>query len=142
MLRAVFSTLLAVVPVQVIISLVQSLGHVLYPFPGALDPNDPEALAQVIAQAPLGALLMVEMAYILGCAFAGALVTRLAPGFGLRLPLIVGALFTLAGFMNMAAIPHPLWFAVLTTVTYLPMTVIGAKALGEAPGATGGAKNA
>ena len=40
------------------------------------------------------------------------------------------------------AIPHPLWFAVLTTVTYLPMTVIGAKALGEAPGATGGAKNA
>jgi len=135
MLRAVLSTLLALIVGSVLISLVQSLGHVLYPFPGELDLNDPEALAKVIAQAPVGALLMVELAYVVGCFAAGALVVRLAPGFGLRLPVIVGALFTVAGFMNMAAIPHPLWFAVLTTVTYIPMSVLGAKALGEGAGA-------
>jgi hypothetical protein len=135
MLRALFSTLLAVVIGSVLISLVQSLGHALFPFPGELDLNDPEALAKVIAEAPLGALLMVELGYVVGCFAAGAVVVRLAPGFGLRLPVIVGALFTLAGFMNMAAIPHPLWFAALTTLTYLPMSLLGAKALGEGTGA-------
>ncbi|MBK9364707.1 MAG: hypothetical protein IPN01_00060 [Deltaproteobacteria bacterium] len=73
MLRAVLSTLLALVVGSVLISLVQSLGHVLYPFPGELDLNDPEALAKVLAQAPLGALLMVELAYVVGCFAAGPL---------------------------------------------------------------------
>ncbi|MEY3214296.1 MAG: hypothetical protein RIT28_4777 [Pseudomonadota bacterium] len=135
MLRAVLSTLLAVVLGSVLIGIVQSVGHGLFPLSGALDPNDPEAMAKIIGSAPLGALLMVELAYVVGCAFAGAVVVRLAPGFGLRLPVIVGALFTLAGFLNLAAIPHPLWFAVLTTVTYLPMSLLGAKALGEGAGA-------
>jgi hypothetical protein len=135
MLRAVLSTLLALIVGSVLISLVQSLGHVLYPFPGELDLNDSEALAKVIAQAPLGALLMVELAYVVGCFAAGALVVRLAPGFGLRLPVIVGALFTLVGALNLLAFTHPLWFAVLTTVTYIPMSVLGAKALGEGAGA-------
>ncbi|MCK6524023.1 hypothetical protein L6R49_21660 [Myxococcota bacterium] len=135
MLRAVLSTLVSLFVGGALISAVQALGHRLYPLPGELDMNDPAALAAVIAQAPVGALLMVELAYAVGCFAAGAVVTRLAPGRGLRLPLIIGGLFTGAGFMNMAAIPHPLWFAVLTTVTYVPMSVLGAKALGEGAGA-------
>jgi hypothetical protein len=135
MLRAILSTLLAFVLGSVVIFAVQSVGHVLYPFPADLDFNNPEAVAKIIAQLPLGALLMVELAYVLGSFVSGAAVVRLAPGFGLRLPVIVGALFTLAGFMNLATIPHPLWFAALTTVTYIPMSVIGAEALGEGAGA-------
>jgi hypothetical protein len=40
----------------------------------------------------------------------------------------VGALLTLAGFANLAAIPHPLWFGVLSTLTYVPCAVLGAAA--------------
>lgn len=135
MLRALYSTLLAVVLGSVLIGIVQSIGHVLYPFPADLDYKDAMALARVIAAPSLGALLMVELAYVVGCFAAGAVVVRLAPGFGLRLPVIVGALFTMAGALNLLVFPHPLWFAVLTTVTYVPMSLLGAKALGEGAGA-------
>ena len=34
-------------------------------------------------------------------------------------------LLTLAGFANLAAIPHPAWFAFVSTVTYLPCALLG-----------------
>jgi hypothetical protein len=135
MLRAVLSTLVSFIFGGVVIAAVQAVGHQLYPLPPGLDVNNPSALAASIAEAPAGALWMVELGYVLGSFAAGAAIRRLAPGRGARLPLIIGALFTLAGFMNLAAIPHPLWFAVLTTVTYIPMSLLGAKALGEGAGA-------
>jgi hypothetical protein len=42
------------------------------------------------------------------------------------LAAVVGGLLTLAGFANLAAIPHPLWFGVLSTLTYVPCALLGA----------------
>lgn len=51
---------------------------------------------------------------------------------------IVGAAFTLAGFANLASLPHPLWFAVLSTVTYVPAALAGVWVVGRWRGRTGG----
>jgi hypothetical protein len=86
---------------------VEALGHRVYPFPADLDLNDPKALGEYIAQLPAGAFLFVLLAYALG-ALAGSMVASLIGG---RTPgIIVGALLCLFGFLNLAMIPHPIWF--------------------------------
>ena len=109
-----------------LIMVVQAVGVLLYPPPSDLDFSDPDALAALMAQMPLGALLMVELSYAAGSLAGGAIVRRVAPNRTTGPLLVVGGLLTLAGFANLAAIPHPLWFAVLSTLTYLPCTFLGA----------------
>lgn len=109
-----------------LIMVVQAVGVLLYPPPPDLDFADPDALAALMAQMPLGALLMVELSYAAGSLAGGAIVRRVSPDRTTGPLLVVGGLLTLAGFANLAAIPHPLWFAVLSTLTYLPCTFLGA----------------
>ena len=81
-----------------------------------------------MAQIPLGALLMVELSYAAGSLGGGVIVRLVSPGRATALAVVLGGLLTLAGFANLAAIPHPLWFGVLSTVTYVPCAVLGAAA--------------
>ena len=111
----------------VVIMAVQAVGTWLYPPPGT-DFNDPDAVAALMAQIPLGALLMVELSYIAGSLGGGAIARLVTPEGATRRAIVVGGLLTLAGFANLAAIPHPLWFGVLSTVTYVPCALLGAAA--------------
>lgn len=113
----------------VLIMAVQAVGTWLYPPPPGADLTDPDALAALVAEMPLGALLMVEASYAAGSLGGGAVARLAAPGQTTRAAVVVGGLLTLAGFANLAAIPHPLWFAVLSTVTYVPCAVLGAAAV-------------
>ena len=126
MLRPILSALLALVAGALGISLVQGLNFLLFPPPPGLDFNDPVQLEAIMAQMHLGAMLMVELSYALGCLLAGAVVGRLAGPRRMAVAGVVGLLFTLAGFANMASVPTPLWLAVLTTVTYMPACLGGA----------------
>ena len=112
----------------VLIMAVQAVGTWLYPPPPGTDFTDPEAVAALMAQIPLGALLMVELSYVVGSLAGGVVVRLVTPDRATVLAVRVGGLLTLAGFANLAAIPHPLWFGVLSTVTYVPCAVLGAAA--------------
>ena len=112
-----------------LIMAVQALGVRLYPPPPGTDFTDPAELAALTAQMPLGALLMVELSYAAGSLAGGALVGLVAPARTRGPLLVVGGLLTLAGFANLAALPHPLWFAVLSTLTYVPCVFLGAAAV-------------
>jgi hypothetical protein len=39
--------------------------------------------------------------------------------------LIVGALLTVGGVINLIMLPHPLWFSAASLLTYLPMAWAG-----------------
>lgn len=112
-----------------LIMAVQTLGVRLYPPPPGTDFADPAELAALMAQMPLGALLMVELSYAAGSLVGGALAGLVAPHRTRGPLLVVGGLLTLAGFANLAAVPHPLWFAVLSTLTYVPCAFLGAAAV-------------
>lgn len=129
MLRPILVALLALVVGAIGIGLVQGLNFVLFPPPPGLDFNDPVQLEAIMEQMPLGALLMVELSYALGCLLAGAVVGRLAGPHRMTVAGVVGLLYTLAGFANLASVPTPLWLAVLTTVTYIPACLLGARLL-------------
>ena len=112
----------------VLIMAVQAVGTWLYPPPPGTDFTDPDAIAALMAQMPLGALLMVELSYVAGSLTGGAIARLVTSDRATVQAVVVGGLLTLAGFANLAAIPHPLWFAVLSTVTYVPCALLGAVA--------------
>lgn len=111
-----------------LIAAVQAAGVRLYPPPPGTDFTDPDALAALMAQMPLGALLMVELSYAAGSLAGGAVVHLVVRKRTTGPLLVVGWLLTLAGVANLAAAPHPLWFAALSTVTYLPCVFLGGAA--------------
>lgn len=127
MLRNVLATVAAFVVGNLLIFAVQAIKGMIYPMPEGFDFNDAEAVKALVASMPIGAFLGIELSYIVGCAGAGAVVGKFAASRHMALAGVVGGLFTLAGFANMAMIPHPLWFAVLTTITYVPCALLGAK---------------
>jgi len=105
----------------------QSLGHFIYPPPADLDLKNPEAMKNLIASAPVGALLLVVLAYAVGSFGGGWLAARLAPKSHILHGMIVGGLLMAAGIMNLLMLPHPLWFWIVSVAVYLPAAYAGAR---------------
>lgn len=42
------------------------------------------------------------------------------------MPLVIGSIFTAFGFINLYTIPHPLWFFVASSLSYIPSALLGA----------------
>lgn len=120
MLKNIGFTVLSIVVAVVVIMVVQQINLILFPLPEWVDANNPEHLTQIMANLPLGALLMVELSYLLGSLAAGFVLAKATKRHSLKLILVVGGVLTLAGIANLLAIPHPAWLAILTTVTYIP----------------------
>lgn len=110
------------------IAVLEMLGHRMFPIPANVNYKDKEQLRSVIKNLPLGAFLMVELAYVVGSLAGGYVIARFASTRQAELACGLGALLTLFGFQNLLAIPHPRWFAILSTLTYIPLTYVGAKA--------------
>ncbi len=124
--RSILAVIAGLVLGVVLIFVVESAGHFVYPLPADLDMTNPEALKNLMANAPVGALLFVILAWAVGSFGGGWLATRLAQKSHVMHALIVGGLLMAAGIMNMLMIPHPVWFWVLGLAVYLPAAYAGA----------------
>ena len=106
----------------------------VYPVPEGIDmwSQEPEMRAKVaewIGTLPAGAVLLALAAHGLGC-MGGAAVAMLISGRrSLVPPLVVGALFTLGGILNLMSIPHPLWFAIVDVPLYLVLAWLAGRLL-------------
>lgn len=105
------------VTASLLIALIQAIGHKMYPVP---DPSNKIAFKNAIKNLPLGAFFMVEAAYIVGSFTGGYVTAWVAATHEEQLSIGLGGMLTVFGFINLFTIPHPLWFAVLTTCTYVP----------------------
>ena len=106
---------------------VQMISSWLYPLPAGLDPMDPaqtEALLAYMQSLPATALWLVIVGYALGCFVAGWFASWMS-GWWPWAALVVGVIFTGFGFMNLAALPQPFWFGLVSTVTYIPFALMG-----------------
>ncbi len=130
--RKILATLAGGGTTMVLMMAIQGLSILFHPMPEGLDPSNREALADWVKTLPPTAFLMVLASYAVGCLAGGWVAARVA--HGAKVPsLVVGGLFTIAGFANLAAIPHPLWFAVVSSLTYLPSAWLGATLARRAP---------
>ncbi|NCF73708.1 MAG: hypothetical protein GWP67_09420 [Gammaproteobacteria bacterium] len=92
--------------------IIQIAGHTVYPSPPDLDFTDTEAIRAYILTLPLGAFLFVGGAWFvgtLGGTMAACHVGTAAPRV---FSIVVGSLMLLATAVNLATIPHPLWFSI------------------------------
>lgn len=105
------------------IGVLQSLGHKVFPID--IDPTNQDALRAV----PVFYIMLVELSYALG-SFAGGFIVGIlstAAAEWNSIAIALGVVLTLFGFANVFSFWHPLWFIVLSTITYIPACYYGAK---------------
>ena len=127
MLRNVLAFVAGLAVSIAVISGFQYLNSLLFPLPAGLDPKNPDDVAAIMTQAPFLAMLGVEISYAAGAFLGGAIVATIASHRAVAFALGLGALLTVFNITNLVSIPHPLWMAILTTITFVPLTWLGAR---------------
>ncbi len=126
MVRNVLSVVLAFVIGGLAVFAVEKLGHTVYPVPAGLDPNNLEGLAEYVKTMPVGALL-----FVLAAQSAGSLIGGLVTGFVsvAKFPtaMIYGVLALIMAALNAFAIPHPIWFTIVSLVLPIPLALLGSR---------------
>ena len=123
--RSIIAVLAGLVIAMISITVVQMLGHQLYDSPAGLDLNDKAAIAAYMEKMPIGAMLMVLLAYVAGAFLGGLLAARLAPRKPILHAMIIGTLLFFAGIANFVMLPHPIWFFVACVVSYFLFAYLG-----------------
>lgn len=117
-----FAFLCGLLVATVVIALIQNVGHRIYP---VANPLSPYSLHHIMSL-PLGAFVFVELSYLVGSVLGGYATAKIASSHKMHLAIALGVLLTLLGIQNLFAIPHPLWFAILSTCTFIPAAYLGA----------------
>jgi hypothetical protein len=125
-LRSVLAVLGGAAVAFILIAAVELLGHRIYPLPADLDVNDPEALAGAMAKAPIGALLLVLLAWAVGTVAGAWVAARLSGRSHVLHGVIVGALLFAAAMANLLSFPHPIWFWIAAIALFFPCAYLGA----------------
>jgi len=130
--RKILAVVAGVILAGIVTYAVQAIGHQVYPPPEGLDMKNMEAMKAYVATLPMGALLFVLLAYILGSFAGGWLAAKIARTSQIHLPLTVGGVQLFFGIINLVMIPHPIWFAIASVIVFLPAAYLGGK-LGVKP---------
>ena len=131
MLRTLFAIILGVIAMMVTVYGVEAIGHMLYPPPPGLDPNDLDQLDSIVAAAPVGAMAMLVVGWCLGTIIGSGIAARIA-----RHPRVAAcfvALVVITGVVGMAFLlpSHPSWVAALGILLPVALAVGMAKAGGR-----------
>ena len=115
-MRAFFALLAGIVAGALVMMLVAWVGTSLYPLHVPADPNDRQALIEGLRTAPVGAQIVVLLAWFLGTFAAAALAKTLSgaawPGW-----TIAGVLAALLAFIFF--VPLPVWMQTLAPMSPL-----------------------
>ena len=109
-------------------------GHLLFPELGraAAGVTDREQLRELMAGAPVAALLVVLLGWAVGSLAGGWIAARIAAASAPRAVTVLGVLLTLAGVANNLMIPPPAWFW-LSLLVFIPFTRLGGRLAGRVP---------
>jgi hypothetical protein len=133
-IRTVAAVLAGLVTALVVMTLVESVGHAMFPPPAELDPMTPEGMAAIVAQMPPAALLALLIAGLCGAVAGGIAATRVAGGERITEALVVGTVLTIGTLINVMTIPHPVWMGAASVAVQLPASWLGARLVAR-PGA-------
>jgi hypothetical protein len=124
-MKSILSIIGGIVIAFAIIMLMQSISMKMYPVPQGLDLNDPEVMKAYITSMPFAAFLWILAGYAIA-SFAGGMV---ATGLSkiLRQSFIVAMVLMMANAANLMMIPHPVWFAIASSLIYFPFAWLGGK---------------
>lgn len=103
------------------------IGNSILPIPG-IDPNDMEALAEVLPTLDFKYFIFPFLAHALGTLVGAILAYRIAATHKMKFAWAIGGLFLLGGIAINYMLQGPTWFTVIDILfAYLPMAWIGGK---------------
>jgi hypothetical protein len=111
MLRSVLGVIIGIISGFVVIYAVEHVGQLIWPVATELDLKDKAAAAAFLAGMPIGGLVTVVVAWILG-AYTGSMVALLISDRRRIAGIIPAALIFAATVLVLFMLPHPLWMAV------------------------------
>lgn len=118
-MRKVLAVLAGILTGMIAISLVQMLGHYLYPEPEGLDTNDLNQLAEYVKTAPFMALFFVVLSYAFGALSSGFVSSKIANDGKQIYAIICGIVFLIISIFMMSSLPTPIWFWILGILSWL-----------------------
>jgi len=127
------ATLVGILSAGVTSGLVEALGHLLAPQPFPVEMGRPDAMQQMMADAPLLALAFVPAAWFLGSALGAYVSVRLANLKPARPGWITGGLFLLLALQQLRAFPHPLWMWLAGLAAIAAGTWLGTRQARDTP---------
>ena len=132
LIRNIVAVLGGMLLAAIVAYLVEGIGHSIWPPPELPDGTTPEqataAAAAWMKIAPIGAMLMVALAHLVGVAVGVWFAFKMQKGFKLA-GMIVGVIFLLMALATWAMITHPFWFMVVDFVAIVIGIVIPWRAL-------------
>jgi len=113
-MRKFLGVVVGIVVAMLTITLVEFVGHAVYPPPPGLDLTTPEAMATYVTALPVGAMLFIVAAWFLGALVGGWTALRIS-GWAVA-TWIVAAVIAAGGIYNATQIPAPLWMQLSTVL--------------------------
>ena len=132
-IRLISTTLIGVLLGMIGMMAMHYLSMVFYPLPEGVTMENADELNGYMKTAPLGALILVIISHAIG-SLVGALVATLlsqiskwknSSTFKYQY-IIIGIIFTYAGWYNLETLTHPNWFTI-DLLFYLPAAYLGHK---------------
>lgn len=132
-IRLISTTLIGVLLGMIGMMGMHYISMLFYPLPEGITMEDADALNKYMEIAPLGAMLLVIISHAMG-SFIGALGATLlsqvskwknSSTFKYQY-IIIGIIFTYAGWYNLETLTHPNWFKI-DLLFYLPAAYLGHK---------------
>lgn len=113
MLRIILGVIAGIIAGSVCVWGVETLNHILHPYPGGMKANDMEAFKSYIENLPFLGKFMVIVGYALGALVSGFISTKIAKNGKPTAAIICGLIFLSFTIYNMVVLPTPIWFWVL-----------------------------
>jgi hypothetical protein len=129
-LRSVLSIVAGFVVASIVMMLLESVnGKFLFPglAESAQGVADRERLREILADAPVGAFLVVIVGWILAGIAGGFTAAKIAGKAKVLHSSVLGVLLTLAGVANNLMIPPPIWFWAASLVVLFPAAFFGGR---------------
>ncbi|MDP9961802.1 hypothetical protein [Chryseobacterium lathyri] len=113
MLRRILAVPAGLIAGIICITIIEKIGHYLYPPPAGAGSGDMETMKEYVMQAPFMALFFVIIAYTVAAFVSGFTASKVADNGKHTSAAVCGAIFLFITIYMMFSLPTPVWFWIL-----------------------------
>ncbi|MDA0683133.1 MAG: hypothetical protein O2797_03910 [Bacteroidetes bacterium] len=119
-MKRLLSIIAGVVVGGIVVGIVESVGHLIWPPPPGLDITNPDDLARLMESIPAGALVFVVLGWTLGAIAGGFTAGKISEDPTYLPSIFAGGILMTLGIVTLFMIPHPVWMWIMGIVLPVP----------------------